>query len=62
MEEYSTQMHDGLRYYWDEPPEVERTLFQQQIGDAMLRVHHSSWSLLDAGWQGRRNKVMPGML
>ena len=33
MEEYTTRMYDGMKYYWDEPPEVERTLFQQQIGE-----------------------------
>ena len=32
MEEYSAQMHDGMKYYWDEPPELDRTLFQQQTG------------------------------
>ncbi len=33
MEEHSTRMHDGMRYSWDEPPQVERTLFQQQTGE-----------------------------
>ena len=33
MGEYSKRMHDGMKYYWDEPPEVERTLFQQQTGE-----------------------------
>ena len=32
MEEYSARMHDGMKHYWDEPPELERTLFQQQTG------------------------------
>ena len=32
MDEYSTRLHDGMKYYWDEPPEVEPTLFQQQTG------------------------------
>ena len=32
LEEYSARMHDGMKYYWDEPPDLERTLFQQQTG------------------------------
>ena len=31
--EYAPRMFDGLKYLWDEPPEVERTLFQQQTGE-----------------------------
>ena len=33
FDEYSPRMIDGLKYLWDEPPEIERTLFQQQTGE-----------------------------
>ena len=33
LQEYSARMHDGMKYYWDEPPQLERTLFQQQTGE-----------------------------
>ena len=31
--EYTPRMFDNLKYLWDEPPEIERTLFQQQTGE-----------------------------
>lgn len=33
FDEYAPRMHDGMKYYWDEPPESVRTLFQQQTGE-----------------------------
>ena len=40
MEEYWARMHDGMKYYWDEPPDLERTLFQQQTG-----AHHCVYTI-----------------
>ena len=31
--EYAPRTFEGLKYQWDEPPEIERTLFQQQTGE-----------------------------
>jgi len=31
--EYAPRMFDGSKYLWNEPPEIERTLFQQQTGE-----------------------------
>ena len=33
FDEYGARMHDGMKYYWDEPPQIERTLFPQQTGE-----------------------------
>ena len=33
FDEYEPRMHDGMKYYWDEPSDVERTLFPQQTGE-----------------------------
>ena len=33
LDEYPKRIHDGMKYYWDEPPEIERTLFPQQTGE-----------------------------
>ena len=62
FEEYESRMFDALKYQWDEPPEIERTLFQQQTGRTPLRIHHPRWRAHDTRWQGRRNKTLPDML
>lgn len=31
-DEYNPRVNDSLKYLWAEPPEIERTLFQQQTG------------------------------
>ena len=32
-DEYEPRMHDGMKYYWGEPPPIERALFPQQTGE-----------------------------
>ena len=43
FDEYGPRMHDGMKSYWDEPPESVRTLFQQQT------VGHSCEYIIPAG-------------
>ena len=33
FDEYEPRMHDGMKYYWDEPSANERSLFPQQTGE-----------------------------
>ena len=56
FDEYESRMFDSLKYLWDEPPEIERTLFQQQTGE------HPCWRTPDTRWQSRRSQALPDLL
>ena len=57
MEEYSARMHDAMKYYWDEPPDRERTLFQQQTG-----AHHCVYTIPAAEYLAPDGKVAQAKL